>query len=163
MGSRNHLWVKLRLAEVSVALLVVWLVIQISGFVRSTQREIVSPTSWFEVREIYVPDHVQGTNPPVTYDRVIHEDFRGFWVVEVQRREADGATHAACSGSGVSDYETTDTIPNHRVSWTWFVGRNCEVRPGQYRLRLSLDLTRPNWPPKRVVAFSNTFVVLPAE
>lgn len=161
MEEKTKSKVKLRLAEISVALVVVWLVIQISGFVQNARREMVSPSAWFEVREIFVPDHVEGSNPLLIYDRVIREEFRGFWVVEVQRREADGLTHMVCSGSGVNDYEPEDTIPDSRVAWDWFIGRPCIIPPGPYRLRVSYDLTRIGWPVKTVVAISNNFYVLP--
>lgn len=159
MQDKTRLWVKLRLTEISVALLVVWLVIQISTFVHSTQRQLVNPSSWFEVREIHVPDHASGSNPQITYDRIILEPFRGFWVVEAQQRDDAGMIHSACSGSGVSDYDPEEIIPGGRVSWVWFVGRACTLPPGEYRLRVSWDMTRPDWPVKQIVNFSNTFLV----
>lgn len=161
MNGNTKSKLKVRLAETSVALVVVWLVIQISGFVQDAQRGFVSPSAWFEIREIFVPDHVEGSNPLMVYDRIVHEEFRGFWVVEVQRREPDGTTHMVCSGSGVNDYEPNKSIPQNQVSWSWFIGRSCAVPPGKYRLRVSYDLTRLGWPLKHVVAISNNFDVLP--
>lgn len=162
MEEKTKSRLKIRMAEISVALVVVWLVIQISSFVQNTRRDMVSPSAWFEVREVFVPDHVEGSNPLIVYDRIIHEEFRGFWVVEVQRREVDGTTYMVCSGSGVNDYEPEDTIPDSRVAWDWFIGRACIVPPGGYRLRVSYDLTRIGWPVKQVVAISNNFRVLSA-
>lgn len=161
MEEKTKSKVKIRLAEVSVALVVVWLVIQISSFIQDARREIVSPSAWFEVREIFVPDHVEGSNPQVIYDRAIHEEFRGFWVVEVQRREPDGTTYMVCSGSGVNDYEPEASIPENRVAWAWFIGRPCVIPEGAYRLRVSYDLTRLGWPLKQIVVVSNNFRVLP--
>lgn len=162
-GSKTR--IKLRMMELSVAIVIVWGVIQITTFIHSTQRQMVRAEQWLSVREIFVPDHVTGSNPEIVYDRIIHEPFRGFWVVEVQGRERDSyaGNRPVCSGAGVSDYDPDDVIPGSVVTWEWFIGRTCAVPPGEYRLRITYDLTRINWPAKQVVAFSNVFTVLPAE
>ena len=66
---------------------------------------------------------------------------------------------AACSGSGASDYEQTDAIPDRTVEFSWFVNRDCNINPGTYRLRVSWDMRRVGWPTKTTVALSNIFEV----
>lgn len=154
-----HKWFGRILLEVSMAVFLFYAVVQFSDRINSYQRAMVSADSWFRVNEVFVPDHAWGSNPPVIYDRAILENFRGFFVVEVQKQLENGLWWSACSGSGVSDYETGEIIPDNTVTWVWFVNRQCAVPPGIYRLRTSWEMKRPGWPIKAVVSVSNTFTV----
>lgn len=151
--------VRTRLAEVTVALLLFYLVVNSVAYVREYRRSAVPASAWFEVFELFVPDHEKGSNPLVIYDRTIHEAFRGFWIVEVQRRDSEELAWTECSGAGLNDYEPTDILPERGVTWEWFLGRPCTVGPGSYRLRVSYEMTKPNWPTKHMVVVSNTFRV----
>lgn len=145
------------LRQLIVALLLsVPLMILVDRF-RQEQREIVPASAWFQVNSIYVPNFRSGDNPWITYDRTIKEPFKGFWVVEVQRRDPErNAFVLECHGSGVNDYETGDYIPDNLVSWEWFVGNKCsDIPAGEYRLRVSWVMKRPNWPEKEIVAYSD--------
>jgi len=124
---------------------------------RQEQREIIPASAWFEVNSIYVPSFLVGENPRITYDRAVKEPFRGFWVVEVQRKDPESnAFVLECHGSGVNDYEPADYIPQNSVTWEWFVGDKCaDIPVGEYRLRVSWVMKRPNWPEKEVVAYSD--------
>ena len=133
---------------------------------RDGKMQSVEPDAWWEVNEIFVPDHVEGSNPEMVYDRTVREDHRGFWVAEVQRVVvgAKGTVFSqACTGSGVDDYETTDFIPGNTVTWNWFLGRPCVVPPGEYRIQLTKDMTKPGWPVKQSRDLSNVFTVEPSE
>lgn len=152
-------WTRLRLVELTVALLLASLVIEGASRGREMQRDLVPVSDWLAVNEVFVPDHPQGTDPQVIYDRTIKEPVRGFWVVEIQNREVENLSFTECSGAGVNDYETTDIIPGGTVSLSWLVGKNCGLKPGRYRLRLSYDVTRPGWSVKSFVVLSNTFTV----
>lgn len=156
---------KYRVAEIFVALGIVAILFPLIDRVKLMQRYNVPASAWLSVNSIYVPDFVSGTNPMMTYDRRIIEEFQGFWVVEVQQHDgATGAFVLRCSGSGVNDYEPGDYIPENVVTWSWFIGKPCtELPPGDYRLRTSWILKRPAWPEKQVVAYSNMFKVLPAK
>lgn len=126
------------------------------------ERAGVQAEDWFVVNSIYVPDHEVGSNPVMIYDRDILKTHRGFWVVEAQRQEAPGVARFfnECSGSGVDNYDTSDSIPDDGVTWTWFFGRPCEVPPGVYRIELTKDLSVPGYPVKSLhPVFSNTFRV----
>ena len=154
---------KFRLAEVAVALLIVSLIFPLIDRVQLMRRYQVPASQWIAVNSIYVPDFAAGSDPLMTYDRRIIEEFQGFWVVEVQQHDpASGAFILRCSGSGVNDYEPQDYIPENVVSWSWFIGKPCnDLPPGDYRLRTSWVLKRPDWPEKQIVAYSNMFKVLP--
>jgi hypothetical protein len=148
-----------RLIEAAVALVIAGGVINLSTLAQDARRAAVPTSTIFEVNEVFVPDHMQGEDPVVIYDRTIHQDFRGFWIAEVQRRDANDLNFPACPGAGVSDYETTDVIPGDKVTLSWLIGRRCDVAPGRYRIRLSYDITIPGWPLKTLTVFSNTFTV----
>lgn len=152
-------WWRWRALEVAAAVGIFASVIYISEAQRQRSRFNVPAENWFVVNQIYVPDHARGSNPEMTYDRSIKEPFQGFWVVEVQRLIPDGRFVLECSGSGVSDYELQDYIPNNTVTWDWFVGGCKDVDPGTYRLRASWKMKRASWPEKDVVAYSNNFVI----
>lgn len=149
-----------RLIELTAALALAFLVIQLSTAVGSRQKRLLPGTAWLVINEIYVPDHRQGENPLLIYDRLIREDFTGFWIVEVQRVQPDGLFQHECAGFGTSQYSTDEVIADNTVSWYWLIGRPCAVPPGDYRLRISYTMKRPGWPEKEAIAFSNIFRVV---
>lgn len=151
--------IRLRLIEIAVAIVITGGVINLSTLAQEARRASVPTSAIFEVNEVFVPDHVSGVDPEVIYDRTIHRNFRGFWIAEVQRRDAGDLNFTACPGAGVSDYETTDVIPGDTVTLSWLIGRQCGLKPGRYRIRLSYDITMPGWPLKTLTVFSNTFTV----
>lgn len=153
-------WFKHRIAEAALAAFVVFLIVQFKDQIDARQRDALPASAWFQVNEIFVPDFRVGENPEMIYDRTVREDFRGFFVVEVQQQQSNGLWFAACSGSGASDYEQTDVIPDRTVEFSWFVNRDCNINPGTYRLRVSWDMRRVGWPTKTTVALSNIFEVL---
>lgn len=156
-------WWKARAVETAVALFIVSAVISLSGTIADRQKELLPASAWFTVNEIYVPDFEVGALPDMIYDRVIHENFDGFWIVEVQKKTTNGMWATACSGNGVNEYDPEEVIPDNTVSWNWFIGRNCAVDPGSYRLKMTINLTRPSWPDKRLFSLSNQFQVLTPE
>lgn len=156
---RSWAWWKLRIAETVVAIVLATCLIAVAGVVADRQRTAVPASAWLRVNEIYVPDHPVGSNPAMIYDRIVGEEFEGFWIVEVQRQTYTGLWTTTCSGSGVSNYSPGKIIENNTVSWGWFVGEKCPVPPGLYRLRITYTLSKPGWPPKRVFVLSNEFKV----
>lgn len=163
-------WWKDRAVELLMSLLVVYLLTNILDQRRESQerlaKELFEAQDWFVVNEIFVPDHVQGSNPLVIYDRDILYDFIGFWVAEVQRRdgsELQAQFFNACTGSGTAPYSTTDTIPPEGVTWHWFLDKPCPVGPGQYRIVVTYDLNIPGYDIKRMTARSNVFTVTAKE
>lgn len=151
--------IKIIVSEIVVAFLLFYIVVELSNRFAEQQQSMVPASAWFKVNEVFVPDHKQGSNPLLIYDRTILVDFRGFFVIEVQQQLENGLWFSACSGSGMSDYEIGDTIPDKNVSWEWFILRACPVPPGTYRLRVSWELKKLGWPSKETVALSNIFKV----
>jgi hypothetical protein len=150
---------KQRILEVTIAAALAILAIQVITYFRAIAREEVPVSAWFSVAEVFVPDHRAGTDPVIIYDRTVFENVRGFWIVEVQRREYGDLSFTECTGYGINDYEVSDTIPENRVSLSWFVGKECNLTPGTYRLRVSYSFRKQGWPVKDLVVLSNTFVV----
>jgi hypothetical protein len=154
-------WWRYRFLELAVALIIVSAILFISERIEDRRRSYIPAASWFRVNEIFVPDHRSGANPNMIYDRTILVNFQAFWVVEVHRVQDDGLFSLACQGSDVNDYEVRDHLSDNRVVWSWFIGRECAVPEGRYRLRASWNMKRPGWPEKSVVAYSNIFRVTP--
>lgn len=160
-GSRavSLLWWRSRFFEFVAAVVLAFAIVQLSNIVGQRQKDLLPPTAWFAVHEIFVPDHTMGSNPLVIYDRTIRQDFVAFWIVEVQRVTDDGLFAHVCSGWGQSAYEQGEIIQEDRVTWEWLIGRPCVVEPGEYRLRVSWTMKRPGWPEKELVTTSNLFRV----
>jgi len=159
-------WWFSRLTELFVASALAYLTVNMIVYREALQKADIPATDWFVLQEIYVPDHVEGSNPGMIYDRLILESHRGFWVAEVQKVNPggrEGVFQNYCSGSGVDDYDIVDVLgPDGTVNWNWFFGRPCAVGPGTYRIQLTRDMTKPDFPVKQMRGWSNTFRVLPA-
>lgn len=155
----NWLWWKHRFFELLAALGMTAFVVVISQSVANRQREVVPSSAWFQVNEIFVPDHRQGQDPILVYDRNVIEPFEGFVIIEVQEQSSKGFWVSTCSGSTIRDFSPGEIIQNNTVTWSWFVGSQCEPRAGVFRLRVTYTMTRPGWPAKRVFVLSNAFTV----
>lgn len=151
--------IRRRLTELMAAVVIVAGILYIANQISQRQRANLPAEAWFVVNEIFVPDHVQGSNPQLIYDRTILAPFLGFWVVEVQKQEENGLFSLVCQGSAISDYTPDDYIPENKVTWEWLIGKPCEIPPGKYRLRASWKMKRADWPEKQYVALSNIFEV----
>lgn len=158
-------WWRSRLGETAAALVIVFVVIQLSAQLANRQKTLLPASAWFVVNEIYVPDFYPGEYPNVLYDRVIRENFDGFWIVEVQRdtSRSGGLWTTVCSGSGVNEYDPAEVIPDNTVSWAWFTNTECDMDPGVHRLKATYTMTRIGWPQKRIFALSNEFRILDPE
>lgn len=123
------------------------------------RREAILPDKWFVVRNVAVPDFVQGVDPLITYSREVRQSFIGEWLVEVHRVGED--QFQACYGSGRSRYETDERIPDAGVPLSWFVGNHCDLAPGKYILDTTWRILADGYPPKEVRFMSNPFTVIP--
>jgi hypothetical protein len=158
---RDPIFWRTRLLELAVAVVLTIGVIYFSNTFTIQYRKSVVPSAWFVVNELFVPDHRVGENPDMLYDRLVRQPFTGFRVVEVQREEPGGLFSATCQGSGLSTYDTDDFNFANKVKWNWFVGDDCRVEPGRYRLRVRWTIRAEGWPEKQVVSTSNIFEVKP--
>jgi hypothetical protein len=131
---------------------------------RNTESEIARraaalPDQWMVVRNVAVPDFVEGTDPLITYSREIRKPFIGEWLVEVH--QAGSADTAPCYGSGRNRYEVDEVIPEGGVLLSWFIGTKCSLPPGKYILDTTWTILADGYPPKEIRYLSNPFTVLP--
>jgi len=163
IGRPNIKWFRARAVEVSMALFIAYLTVNLIEYREAIRRADIPPTDWFVLNEIFVPDHEAGSDPSILYDRTILSNHRGFWIAEAQRVNPDGRMglfQNACSGSGLDDYDRGEVLPKgNSVRWSWFFGRPCAVEPGVYRVQLTRDMSKPGYPVKQMRAWSSTFTV----
>lgn len=104
------------------------------------------------VNKVYVPDHLIGEDPEMVYDRTVNEAFYGRWLVRIYSIESD---LPVCSGSGSALYDEVDSLRG--VTLSWYIGKQCNLQPGQYLLRSTWSVGE-GYPPVRNT--SNVFEVL---
>lgn len=149
-----------RVLEIAVAICALAAILYISDKVQQRWRASVSPTAWFTVNDIYVPDHPAGTSPQITLDRTVKESFQAYWIVEIQRRDGDNNFQLVCTANGVRAYDPETMRGQRTLDWSKFANGRCRtLAPGSYRVRLTLIMKRPDWPEKTIIAYSNTFRV----
>lgn len=119
-----------------------------------------TPTSvWFEVTSIHVEDSVVGDTPVMVVDRVIHRDFSGEWLAEVERINANGKTTPVCVATGRDRYNDTAVYPDPLTLDWWTFPMKCFLPTGAYRLETTWTLEIPIVGQRVVVARSNRFEV----
>lgn len=120
----------------------------------------VPASTWFEVKNISVPNFVEGDDPMMIYDRKIIKPFHATWSVEVHRAN-DAVDYAYCYGSGNQFYEPKEILPKSGVTLSWFIGKDCKLPEGQYTLQASWEIRPEGYPTKIETYTSNLFRVLP--
>lgn len=122
-------------------------------------KESLPATDFFTVREINIPDFVEGTDPVMTYDRNIKKDFLGTFIVEIHAATAS-ANYSVCSNSASRTYKAGEKKPE-TVTLKWFVDRDCALKSGQYVAETTWKIEAEGYPTKEYSAVSNVFRVLP--
>lgn len=118
------------------------------------------PTNWFYVGNINIADgKAFDSKLPIIYDRTILRPFYGEWRAEIRQVKTQ---FTVCFGSSESYYEPKDTLPNAGVTLEWFMGRRCDLSPGQYYLEVNYKISPLNYPEKTYRAVSNLFTLNPA-
>lgn len=125
----------------------------------SAIKKSVPATDFFTVREINIPDFVEGSDPVVVYDRTIKRDFIGTFIVEIHKAETS-ANYAVCSNSAARNYKAGEKPPP-TVTLKWFVDRDCGLSAGQYVAETTWKIEAEGYPAKEYSATSNVFRVLP--
>jgi hypothetical protein len=118
------------------------------------------PITWFEVKNVAVPNFIAGTDPQIIYDRTVHKPFSATWNVEVHLA-GDKTDFSYCTGSGVNNYEPSPEAKDANVLLSWFIGKDCHLPPGQYLLQTNWEIRPEGYPTKRESYSSNLFRVLP--
>lgn len=116
--------------------------------------------SFFEIKNLAIPNFIAGTDPQITYDRVVKKTFSGTWNVEVHLA-GDKSDYSFCTGSGVNEYALSPEGKDANVSLSWFMGKDCHLPPGQYFLQANWEIRPDGYPTKRESYSSNLFRVLP--
>lgn len=124
------------------------------------QKRLAPSTDWLLVQSINVADgNAFDPKLPVIYDRTILRPFYGEWRAEIRQTKTQ---FTACFGSGESYYEPKDTLPNAGVTLEWFMGRRCDLSPGQYYLEVNYKISPLNYPDKSYRVVSNLFTIKPS-
>jgi hypothetical protein len=155
----DPLWWRNRLAELAVAIVIAIGVIYFSNLSIQQYRATIPPNAWIAINEVFVPDYAAGEDPLIIYDRTVRQNFSGLWVVEVQREEPDALFSPVCVGTGATNYSTDVVLPERRVALSWYIGKDCNLKPGRYRLRSTWTIQMPDWPEKKTSNTSNIFTV----
>lgn len=116
---------------------------------------------WFVVRNVSVPDFMEGADPLIVYDREVYKPFNGTWNVDI-RKVSGGTQFNICIGSGVSSYKPSEKLPAAGVLLSYFVGKKCDLPPGTYIMEATWELRPPGYPIKETSFTSNQFQVLPS-
>jgi hypothetical protein len=150
--------------EALIGITIALLLIITSESIIRVYRDYIPSSTFFEVIQIYVPDHIPGSNPAILYDRIIKRDFYGTYTVEIQKINDDAVDTArletVCVGKGTHTYTTTTKLPiSNNLTWEWFISNTCVVGPGTYRLQATWNISAPRYGNKIYVATSNIFNV----
>lgn len=132
-----------------------------SARVAKEQAIIAEPAdNWFEVKNISIPNFIDGDDPNIIYDRVIKKPFSATWNVEVHRA-GEAEDFAYCTGSGTNFYEPKEVLPDSGVTLSWFIGKKCNLPSGQYTIESHWEIRPEGYPTKEESYTSNLFRVLP--
>jgi len=115
------------------------------------------PASDFFTAKVEVPDMKVGDNSIIVYDREIKKDFIGTFHAEIKSVE-NIITVCDGDGSGIK-YDSSDKLDPSKVTLEWFIGKKCNLLPGQYYLETTWVINNENWPTKYYTSISNIFEV----
>lgn len=133
---------------------------QIATVNEMIKREETPARNWFLVRNVNVPDFIEGEDPLIVYDREISKHFFATWNVEIREINSNGEINI-CEGSGSSSYEPSDKLPHPGVRLSWYIGKDCHLKPGTYVMQTTWEMRPPGYPTKETSFTSNQFEVLP--
>lgn len=155
-------WLALLLAFIVSAVLIGWQTYAERQYERQMLAErIAEPAeTWLYIRNVAVPDHIEGENPVITYDRDIRRNVRASWVAEVHSVTPEGL-FLTCTGNGTNSYKVNERLPEAGVSLEWFMGKNCDLKAGRYIIETEWFLHIDGYPEKVTSFVSNPFSVLP--
>lgn len=125
------------------------------------ERAATPAHDWFVVRNVNVPDFIEGADPLMVYDREVIKPFNGTWNVDI-RQVSGGTQFNICTGSGVSSYKPSEKLPAAGVLLSYFIGKKCDLPPGTYIMEATWELRPPGYPTKETSFTSNQFQVLPS-
>lgn len=127
----------------------------------------VWPVSWwFEVRDVFVHDSVEGEPITLNVDRVIARDFHGQYNVQIRVIDRDGHIGPVeCDGGSGGPYRVGSEMRLPVTMEWWAAGRCARLPVGTYRAITTWYITPsfPFLPTKTLTVISNRFAVHPRE
>lgn len=124
------------------------------------QRKQDAPvTDWMIVRDVVFPDYIEGNDPLILYDRQIVREFTGKWFVVLHPKSLPDSV--ACHGDGEFRYQPNIVIPDKRMLMSIFVGKDCDLIPGEYFGEVRWEVKPDGYPMKPLVISIPAFKVLP--
>lgn len=117
-------------------------------------------SDWLDVQAIRVPDFAEGEDPLLLYEMDRKEKVVGEWNAMV-RPVGEPTNETRCPGSGQATYKPNVKMPDTGVRMSWFMGKHCNLKPGQYVIDLGITFTPDGQSvPKTEEAVSNVFTIL---
>lgn len=140
----------------SVVLLISWVLL----FGAAGVQRLAPASDWMEVWSVKVYDTRAGVPPVMLVDRRIKQAFDGYWVTDIERKQAEGAFEQVCSAHGSAAY-TPDNVPPHMLTLDWWTAPvDCTPRePGRYRVDTIWTIELPGGLTKTLRRTSNVFNV----
>lgn len=137
-------------------ILIVWAMIFTVAY-----RDSILPASWWmTVDSVKVADARAGVAPRMFVVREIRRAFSARWTVEVEIEDGDGF-EVICTGTGFNNYNPANRLPRD-LDLTWWLGRECPLAPGRYRVETTWMIYGNNGARKRINKPSNVFTVFPS-
>jgi hypothetical protein len=116
--------------------------------------------NWLVVRNIAIPDFIEGENPIIIYDREHRREASIRRNVDIHRAgNIDG--DPVCSGRNVKALSPAGNLGDVNIPLSDFVSAPCSPGEGMYVAQVSWIVAAKGYPPKRLTYVSNVFRVLP--
>jgi len=139
-----------------------WLFLGIFAWMygRDLTEQMTGNESWYDVQSVLVMDTPEGQVPRMVVTRFIRKPFTAEWVATVRKLTEDGI-ETICVGNGRSQYLPDAKLPAD-LNMDWWLGKECPLTPGKYKVDTHWTLDVPGYRgPREVTARSNIFVVSP--
>ena len=146
--------------QVASASIAAVLVLAVLAMYYGVQKFLNRPDS-FMVVNVFVPDHVEGSDPQITYTRNIRRAASGVWVAEINCDPSQPfcLEQPKCSGNGADNYTPFESgTLNPELSW--YIGQKCELKNGpSYTLTTYWHMTDSNGKTATVAHTTKPFTV----
>lgn len=138
------------------AFLLILLVIISTSVFKHVNNTINPISQCFNPTSIEVSNGVTGDNVDVKYLRTVDCSFEGKYQVVIEDMDRD---FNVCDNSEQIPYSPKPHNGPITFKLNQFVGEQCYLLPGLYRIRVVWDIIRPWHDPERVELFSNVFEI----
>lgn len=151
---------RFHLRDVFYISLIITSLYYVTDRVQQFYRDRAPASDYFIVNQIGIPNHTEGTNPIITYDRTVVQPFSGEWTAEIQHA---GTLQAVCASTKTTIYDPEKELPEGGPTLSWLMFReplpDCSPPPGDYRVHICWTIDRLDAVDVRMCAHSNVFTV----